>query len=62
MTKKLYMKPVIQAMGIMEESELLAFSVLTTELGDDNLSYDETSGDSWTDAKSRRDIWVDCEY
>jgi hypothetical protein len=57
MTKKLYMKPAIQDMGIMEESALLAFSVQTTGLGDDNLNYDDSPGDTWTDAKSRRGNW-----
>ena len=44
-------------MGIMEESALLAFSVQTTGLGDDNLNYDDSPGDTWTDAKSRRGNW-----
>ena len=60
MTKKDYMKPDIQAMGILEESALLAYSVTTTGLGDDdNLSQDKDAltGDSWDDALSRRGAW-----
>lgn len=57
MTKKVYMKPEIQDMGILEESELLAYSVTTTGLDDDNLTQDETPGDSWGDALSRQGVW-----
>ena len=58
MTKKEYMKPEIQDMGILEESDLLAYSVQSSGLGDnDNLTQDETPGDSWTDAMSRRGAW-----
>ena len=35
MTKKEYMKPEIQDMGILEESALLAYSVQSSGLGDD---------------------------
>ena len=60
MTKKEYMKPEIQDMGILEESDLLAYSVQSTGLGDnDNLKQveGETSGDSWNDALSRHGAW-----
>jgi hypothetical protein len=60
MTKKEYMKPEIQDMGILEESALLAYSVTTTGLGEnDNLSQDKDAltGDSWDDALSRRGAW-----
>ena len=60
MTKKVFMKPEMQAMGIQEESELLAYSVQSTGLGDnDNLKQveGETSGDTWDDALSRRGAW-----
>ena len=60
MTKKVYMKPEIQDMGILEESDLLAYSVQSTGLGDnDNLKQveGETSGDTWDDALSRGGAW-----
>ena len=54
MTKKEYMKPEIQDMGILEESDLLAYSVQSSGLGDgEELTKDETPGDSWNDAMSR---------
>jgi hypothetical protein len=58
MTKKEYMKPEIQDMGILEESDLLAYSVQSSGLGDgEELTKDETPGDSWDDAMSRRGAW-----
>ena len=58
MTKKEYMKPEIQDMGILEESDLLAYSVQSSGLGDgEELTQDETPGDSWDDAMSRRGAW-----
>ena len=58
MTKKAYMKPEIQVMGILEESELLAYSVQSFGLGDgEGLTQDDTSGDVWGEAMSRGSIW-----
>ncbi len=58
MTKKDYMKHEIQAMGIQEESALLAYSVQSSGLGDgEELSQDDTSGNAWDDAMSRGSIW-----
>ena len=60
MTKKDYMKPEIQDMGILEESALLAYSVQSSGLGEnDELKQVEgdTPGDSWDDALSRRGAW-----
>ena len=60
MTKKDYMKPVIEFDEFDMEEELLAYSVTSTGLGDnteDNLTHDETPGDTWTDALSRRGAW-----
>ena len=62
MTKKEYMKPVIELDEFDMEEELLAYSVTSTGLGDnteDNLKQveGETSGDSWNDALSRRGAW-----
>ena len=58
MTKKEYMKPEIQDMGILEESDLLAYSVQSSGLGDgEELTKDEPPGDSWDDAMSRRGAW-----
>ena len=58
MTKKEYMKPEIQDMGILEESALLAYSVQSSGLGDgEELRQDDTSGDSWGEAMGRGSIW-----
>lgn len=60
MTKKEYMKPVIELDEFDMEEELLAYSVTSAGLGDnteDNLTHDETPGDTWTDAMSRRGAW-----
>ena len=62
MTKKAYMKPELQDMGILEESALLAYSVQSTGLGDgEELTQDDTSGDSWGEALGRRGAWDDGE-
>jgi len=58
MTKKVYMKPEIQDMGILEESALLAYSVQSSGLGDgEGLSQDDTSGNAWGEAMGRGSIW-----
>jgi hypothetical protein len=58
MTKKDYQKPEIQDMGILEESALLAYSVQSSGLGDDEeLTQDDTPGNSWDEAMSRGSIW-----
>ena len=58
MTKKEYMKPEIQDMGILEESALLAYSVQSSGLGDDEeLTQDDTPGNSWDEAMGRGSIW-----
>ena len=58
MTKKVYMKPELQDMGILEESELLAYSVQSSGLGEsEELKQDGTSGDSWGEAMGRGSIW-----
>ena len=62
MTKKEYRKPVIQDMGILEESELLAYSVQSFGLGEgEELTQDETPGNTWDDAMSRQNDWDDDE-
>ena len=62
MTKKVYMKPEIQDMGILEESDLLAYSVQSSGLGDgEELTQDETPGDAWNDAMGRGSIWDEGE-
>ena len=63
MTKKDYMKPEIQDMGILEESELLAYSVQSSGLGDgEELTQDDTPGNTWDDAMSRhKNDWDDDE-
>ena len=60
MTKKEYMKPEIQDMGILEESDLLVYSVQSNGLGEgEELSQDKdnSSGDSWGEALGRSSIW-----
>ena len=60
MTKKEYMKPEIQDMGILEESALLAYSVQSSGLGDDEeltQDKDNSSGNSWDEAMGRGSIW-----
>ena len=61
MIKKVYMKPELQDMGILEKSELLAYSVQSSGLGDgEELTQDETPGNTWDDAMSRRrNVWDD---
>ena len=53
MTKKVYMKPEIQDMGILEESALLAYSVQSSGLDGEDLTEDDTPGNAWNDAMSR---------
>jgi hypothetical protein len=45
------------------EQELLAYSVTSTGLDDDNIKHDNTnpSGNSWDEALSRRSVWDDEE-
>ena len=60
MTKKEYMKPVMEVIEADIEQQILAGSVAgvtTTGLGDDNIDKGETPGDSWGDAMSRRSVW-----
>ena len=60
MTKKEYQKPEMQAMGILEESDLLAYSVQSTGLGENyelTQDKDDASGDSWGEALGRSSIW-----
>ena len=63
MTKKDYLKPAMTVYEADFEEQILAGSVLTNGLGDDNLEKDENSGDSWGDAMSRRNSdWGDDEW
>jgi hypothetical protein len=62
MTKKEYMKPEIQDMGILEESALLAYSVQSSGLGDgEELTKDDIPGNSWDEAMGRGSIWDEGE-
>ena len=62
MTKKEYMKPSVKIMEADSEEQILAgWSVQTTGLGDE-LTQDDTPGDSWDDAMSRRHtVWDEDE-
>ena len=60
MTKKVYMQPAIALDEFDMAEQLLAYSVTTTGLGEtdsDNLVQDETSGNTWDDAMSRKNVW-----
>ena len=60
MTKKVYLKPELLAIRV-HTVHMIATSVHTTGLGDDNLTQDNTSGNSWSDAMGRghRSVWDD---
>ena len=61
MTKKVYIQPELQVTQI-HTIQMLAISVQTTGLGDENLTKDETTGNAWDDAMSRRkNDWDDEE-
>lgn len=51
MTKKLYMQPVMAVLEADTEQQILAYSVHTSGLGDDELGYDDQGGD-------QGDAWV----
>ncbi len=57
MIKKEYLQPAIRVCETETEEQLLAGSVTATGLSDDNLTQDETPGDSWNEAMSRRNVW-----
>ena len=63
MTKKVFMKPVIEFDELDMSEQLLVMSVTTTGLGDgdEELTQDDTSGDSWGEALGRRGAWDDGE-
>jgi len=65
MTKKAYLKPVMTVTEIDLHVQILAGSVQTTGLDGEDLTEDETSGDAWNDAMSRRrrnrTVWEDEE-
>ena len=65
MTKKEYIQPELQVTQI-HTIQMLATSVQTTGLDDDNLEQDENdpNGDAWNDAMSRRrnrNVWDEDE-
>jgi hypothetical protein len=64
MTKKEYMKPELQAMGILEENDLLVYSVQSTGLGDHELTQDKDhlTGDTWDEALGRGGAWSEEEW
>ena len=62
MTKKDYLKPAMTVSEIDMNIQILAGSVQTTGLDNDNLEQDETPGDSWNEGMSRRrNVWNDEE-
>jgi hypothetical protein len=63
MNKKVYLQPAIEATEFDMDEQLLATSVHATGLGvDEDLTQDETPGDAWGNAMSRRrNVWDDDE-
>lgn len=62
MTKKEYLKPAMTMTVITLNAQIMVNSVLTTGLDGDDLIEDETPGNSWGDAMSRRrNVWDDDE-
>ena len=67
MTKKKYMKPAMEILEADLDQQLLAYSVQSDGLGEkpeDELTQDETPGNAWGEALSRRDhqdFWDDEE-
>jgi len=64
MTKKEYMQPATEVMNIDLHVQILAGSVETSGLDNDELIGDDTPGDSWNEAMSRRhrhNVWDDEE-
>ena len=64
MTKKDYLKPAMTVTDIDLHVQILAGSVQTTGLDGEDLTQDETPGDSWNEGMSRRrnrNVWDDEE-
>ena len=61
MTKKIYMQPTIKLDELDMEGQLLANSVQTTGLGDDNLGYDKKGGNQGNAWSRGRSVWDDDE-
>ena len=62
MIKKDYMQPTTNVVKIQHSKMLCGSDFKTTGLGDENLTKDETPGNTWDDAMSRRkNDWGDEE-
>ena len=62
MTKKDYLKPAMTVSEIDLHVQILAGSVQTTGLDDEELEQDETPGNSWNEGMiRRRNVWDDDE-
>ena len=57
MIKKVYMKPVIALDEFDMEEQLLAYSVKSVGLDNEEIKTVEETGDTWDDALSRREAW-----
>ena len=57
MTKKVYMQPVIALDEFDMEEQLLAYSVKSVGLDNEEIKTVEETGDTWDDALSRREAW-----
>ena len=57
MTKKEYMKPVIELDEFDMAEQLLAYSVKSVGLDNEEIKTVEETGDTWDDAMSRRGAW-----
>ena len=52
-SKKEYLQPAMEILEADLDQQLLAYSVHTDGLDDDDLTQDDTPGDSWEDAMGR---------
>ena len=57
MTKKVYIQPAIALDEFDMEEQLLAYSVKSVGLDNEEIKTVEETGDSWDDALSRREAW-----
>ena len=57
MTKKVYIQPAIALDEFDMEEQLLAYSVKSVGLDNEEIKTVEETGDTWDDALSRREAW-----
>ncbi len=57
MTKKFYIAPELEILDAETEAIPMVSPVATTGLDDQNLTKDDTPGDSWSGAMGRDGLW-----